>query len=199
MCMGGVWVQNIWPPGVSSCAVGGGAGFFFVKNRGFLGVSNGVFVAKQGKITYFALFSSKMAHFALFCLLETPQNTTIFYEKMPAPPSAAREGAGKPIFFCTHTPPIQMGTGAGRPSLLSPVWPACSRAPPPTFVTVPYGSVTKGGVSSPPGLCVYRRREEVYHYTHVCGGCVGTTYMGSPVWTRTQCAFAAFFPEKSCF
>ena len=46
---------------------------------------------------------------------------------------------------------------------------------------LPYGAVTKGeGAYRPRGTYLYRRREEAYHYTHVGGGCVGTTYMGSP-------------------
>ena len=69
---------------------------------------------------------------------------------------------------------------------------------PPFNATLTYEAVTKGGgVSSPPGLCVYRRREEVYHYTHGCGGCVGTTYMGSPRVDTCALWYSCIFFQKN--
>ena len=69
------------------------------------------------------------------------------------------------------------------------------------FRHLPYGSLTKGGRGvTATGYLLYRRREEAYHYTHVGGGCVGTTYMGSPrVDTCTLCISCIFYQKKSCF
>ena len=74
------------------------------------------------------------------------------------------------------------------------------RPPPPHHYDAVSWLRAKGGGSPPPGLCVYRRREEVYHYTRVCGGCVGTTYMGSPrVGSYTLWYSCSFFLKKRVF
>ena len=47
---------------------------------------------------------------------------------------------------------------------------------------------------------MYRRREEVYHYTYVGGGCVGTTYIWAPaLWARARCAIAGVSSKKIVF
>jgi len=78
---------------------------------------------------YFRGKQGKLCHFAMFCHRNSIGKTLIFYEKMPVPPPTAQDETPGGHIFCTHTPPMHMCTGAGRPSLLSPVWPACSRAP----------------------------------------------------------------------
>ena len=67
---------------------------------------------------------------------------------------------------------------------------------------MPYGTVTKGGRGgvAAKGTYLCRRREEVYHYTYVGGGCVGTTYMGTrPVGSCTLCYSWSFFKKNRVF
>ena len=63
-------------------------------------------------MAYVALFSSKLRHFALFCVLETPQNH-MFYEKMPAPPQTAQDDTPGGHICRTYTHPLTWVQGQG--------------------------------------------------------------------------------------
>ena len=141
-----------------------------------------------------ALFRPKQA-FVGQNRAKTPPKHDFLVKKWPqGHPQRRREGGSE---FFSHLVHTYIRTYVGGAPLSPHVHTQKDgKHPPPPFVTVPYETVTRGGVSPPPGTCVYRRREEAYHYTHVGGGCVGTTF---PVWTRTQCAFAAFFPKNRVF